>query len=47
MLARKIAPKNFSLFQTFFFFDKQIKIGVEGPTHFFFICLYFIGAVGD
>ena len=59
MLARKIAPKIFNLFQTFFsFFFKQIKeIGMEGfgkrfkrsllPLHFFICLLYFIGVGGD
>ena len=51
MLARKIAPKFFSLIQTFFFFFKQInkKWGGGGRflTPIFFICLYFIGVGGD
>ena len=48
---QNIAPKMFSLFQTFFLFLANEKIGVEGffinlPPKFF-ICLYFIGVCGD
>ena len=43
-----IAPKIFSLFQTFLSFFKQIKkIGVEGSNPIFFICFYFIRVGGD
>ena len=36
MLARKIAPIIFSLFQTYLFYKQIGKNGVEGPPHFLF-----------
>ena len=53
MLARKIAPKIFSLFQTFFLLKGNKKnwggrFFSEKTFHpNFFICFYFIGAGGD
>ena len=49
MLAKKLHQNFFSLLQPNFFFDKQMKIGVEDfsekpSTPIFFICSYFIGA---
>ena len=49
MLVRKIVPKLFSLFQTFFsFLSKQKKSEWKVfSTPIFFICLYLIGVGGD
>ena len=52
MLARKIAPKIFSLFQTLFSFFKQIKKKMgwkvfKKPSTPFFYLLNFIGVGGD
>ena len=46
MLARKIAQKKIQPFSNIFFFDKQIKIGVEGPTHFFHLLIFHRGRWG-